>query len=168
MSARKSGDVNVDISSKKTIEAMFKKIGNVDHIIVAAGSAVLKKIKEINDGIKFSVNNKMLGQVHLTLIGQNYIQNEGSITLIAEVIKDKQIKICTMYALANGAVADFAKAMAFDIQKNISINCVSRAVFNESLQEYANILKGLVQYWLKKLPRLLLTQSKPKRTNKKF
>ncbi|WP_198407625.1 hypothetical protein [Mesoplasma melaleucae] len=35
---RKSGDIQVDITSLESIKAMFEKLGKVDHIIMAAGS----------------------------------------------------------------------------------------------------------------------------------
>ena len=39
IAGRKSGDVSVDISDSKTIQAMFDKIGQIDAIICIAGEA---------------------------------------------------------------------------------------------------------------------------------
>ncbi|AVN63744.1 short chain dehydrogenase [Mesoplasma florum] len=141
---RKSGDVQVDMTSKESIEAMFKKIGNVDHIVVAAGSAAIKPIEELTqEDIMFSINNKMLGQVNIVLIGMSFVNENGSITLITGKAKDEPIKEGTMLALTNGAVMAFAKAAACDIKKNIRINSISPSVFDESLELYGDYFKDV-------------------------
>ncbi|ATQ35521.1 short chain dehydrogenase [Mesoplasma entomophilum] len=141
---RKTGDVHVDMTSEESIEAMFAKIGNVDHIVNAAGSAEMKPMEDLTqDDIKFSINSKLLGQVNMVLIGSKYLNVKGSISLIAGVIKDELIKMGTMYALTNGAIAAFAKAAAFDTKKDIRINCISPSVLDESMVEYAEYFKGV-------------------------
>ncbi|AVN58982.1 short chain dehydrogenase [Mesoplasma florum] len=141
---RKSGDIQVDMTSKESIEAMFQKIGNVDHIVNAAGSAAMAPLENLTqEDIKFSLSSKLLGQVNMVLIGSKYLNEKGSITLIAGIIKEEFIKMGTMYALTNGAVASFAKAAAFDVEKDIRINCVSPSVFNESMVEYGEYFKGV-------------------------
>ncbi|ASZ09126.1 short chain dehydrogenase [Mesoplasma chauliocola] len=141
---RKTGDVQVDMSSEKSIRNMFKQIGKVDHIVSAAGSAAVKELENITqEDIMFSVNNKLVGQVNIVLIGSEYVKEKGSITLVAGIIKDKFIKQGTMLASTNGAVAAFAKAAALDIKQNIRINCVSPSVFNESMEEYGEYFKGI-------------------------
>ncbi|WP_244166534.1 hypothetical protein [Mesoplasma tabanidae] len=96
-----------------------------------------------NEDIMFSINNKMLGQVNTVLIGINFINETGSITLITGKAKDEPIKEGTMLALTNGAVMAFAKAAAYDLKKNIRINSISPSIFDESLNLYGDYFKGI-------------------------
>ncbi|WP_198407626.1 SDR family oxidoreductase [Mesoplasma melaleucae] len=104
----------------------------------------MKPIEELtNEDVIFSISSKLLGQVNMVLVTSKYVNNNGSITLIAGVIKDELIKMGSMYALTNGGVAAFAKAAAFDVKNNIRINCVSSSVFHESMVEYGEYFKGV-------------------------
>ncbi|AUM62684.1 short chain dehydrogenase [Spiroplasma monobiae] len=141
---RNSGDLRVDMSSIDSIKEMFEKLGSVDHVISAAGSAAMKPIEDLtNEDVLYSVQNKLLGQLNLVLIGQNYLNEKGSFTLTTGVIKDQPIKMGSMLSMTNGAVASFVKGAAIDFKKDIRINCVSPSVFDESMKDYGEYFIGV-------------------------
>ncbi|QHX36694.1 short chain dehydrogenase [Spiroplasma sp. BIUS-1] len=144
VAGRNSGDVRVDMSSVESIKNMFEQIGKVDHIISAAGSAAMKPIETLtNEDAMYSVQNKLIGQVNLVLVGQNYLNDKGSFTLITGVIKDQPIKMGSMLSMVNAGVASFVKGAAIDFERDIRINCVSPSVFDESMEAYGEYFKGV-------------------------
>ena len=78
----KSGDIQVDMTNYGSIEAMYQKVGKVDAVICAAGNAYFgpfDKIKE--EDWYIGIRSKMMGQINLVMIGQDYLNDGGSFTL---------------------------------------------------------------------------------------
>src|SRR5690348_1866293 len=78
----KTGDVQVDISDPDSIKAMYEKAGAFDALICIAGDGHFGPLESMTDSdFRVTVNSKMMGQVNLVLIGQHYINPNGSFTL---------------------------------------------------------------------------------------
>ena len=92
IAGRTSGDVQVDLTSVESIETMFKKVGHVDAIVNASGTAKFQSIEEMTpEDNLVAVQSKLLGQINLALIGQKYLRRDGSITLTTGIMKDDPI-----------------------------------------------------------------------------
>ncbi|GAA2898840.1 short chain dehydrogenase [Enterococcus pseudoavium] len=140
---RTSGDVQVDLTSVESIEALFKKVGYVDAIVNASGTAKFKLVEEMTPTDNLvAVQSKLLGQINLALIGQKYLRREGSITLTTGIMKDDPIPGGASAAMANGGVLAFVKSAAIDFTQGIRINCVSPNVLVESYEKYQAAFKG--------------------------
>ncbi|MBM7710979.1 short chain dehydrogenase [Enterococcus xiangfangensis] len=145
IAGRTSGDVQVDLTSVASIEAMFNKVGHVDGIVNASGTAKFRLVEEMTpEDNLVAVQSKLLGQINLALIGQKYLRRNGSITLTTGVMKDDPVPGGASAAMANGGVQAFVKAAAIDFTQGIRINCVSPNVLVESYDKYQNSFKGFV------------------------
>ena len=131
------GDIQADITSTESIENMFKQVGAFDALISTAGPTYVGPWKNLNDTeFRKGVEGKMMGQINLVLIGQNYINPKGSFTLITGALTDEpQINFANASA-ANGAVEGFVRAAAIELQNGIRINAVSPTVIENSPQYF--------------------------------
>ncbi|MEK4075600.1 short chain dehydrogenase [Paenibacillus sp. FSL M7-0656] len=140
---RQSGDAQVDMTSTESITTLFETVRNIDYVIVAAGQTHYAKLEELTpENNMISVQGKLLGQVNIVLIGQHYINDKGSFTLVSGIIQDHPIEQGASSAMVNGAIDSFAKAAAFELPRGIRLNSVSPNLFVESAEKYKNFFIG--------------------------
>ncbi|PQQ24264.1 short chain dehydrogenase [Photorhabdus luminescens] len=136
-------DVVVDITSVDSIKSMYERIGKVDAVVSATGSAhfgsVSKLTPELNE---IGINSKLKGQINLVLLGMDYINDGGSFTLTTGIIMDDPILQGASAAMANGGVKAFVKCAAIEMPRGIRINSVSPNVLQESLDKYGEFFPG--------------------------
>ncbi|OCA54716.1 short chain dehydrogenase [Photorhabdus namnaonensis] len=136
-------DVVVDITSVDSIKSMYERIGKVDAVVSATGSAhfgsVSKLTPELNE---IAINSKLKGQINLVLLGMDYINDGGSFTLTTGIIMDDPILQGASAAMANGSVKAFVKSAAIEMPRGIRINSVSPNVLQESLDKYSEFFPG--------------------------
>lgn len=138
-----SGDVQIDMSEPKSVAAAFEAIGKVDAIICAAGNVAFNAFSELSrEEWDVGINSRLMGQVNLTQIGSQYLNDGGSITLTSGIIADYPIAYGTSAATLNGAIQHFVKAVALELPRNIRINVVSPTVVTESLSVYGDYFPG--------------------------
>jgi len=127
------GDVSVDISSPSSIQAMFEKIGKVDAIISTAGLANFAALNELTDAdYELALNNKLLGQVNLIRLGQNYLTDNGSVTLTSGILSREPMQGSSVISMANGALESFVKAAALELN-NVRVNVVAPIFVKETM-----------------------------------
>ncbi|KAG4252188.1 hypothetical protein PC116_g354 [Phytophthora cactorum] len=140
---RQSGEYQVDMTSTESITALFETVTNIDYVIVAAGQTHYAKLEELTpENNMISVQGKLLGQVNIVLIGQHYINNKGSFTLVSGIIQDHPILKGASSAMVNGAIDSFAKAAAYELPRGIRLNSVSPNLFVESAEKYKGVFIG--------------------------
>ncbi|RWX01378.1 short chain dehydrogenase [Flavobacterium cerinum] len=135
--ASKGSDIDTDITSVASIEKMFLKAGHFDALISTAGPTFVGPWKKLNnETFRQGVEGKMMGQINLVLIGQKYINPQGSFTLITGALThDPQINFANASA-ANGAVEGFVRGAAIELGNGIRINAVSPTVIENSPQYF--------------------------------
>lgn len=139
----KTGDYQLDITSPKEIEGMYKSIPDVDAVVSATGGATFKALNEISiEENQFAVQSKLLGQINLVLIGQHYLNENGSFTLTSGIMMDDPIKMGSSAAMANGGIVGFVTSAAVELQNGLRINNVSPNVVQEALGKYGEFFKG--------------------------
>jgi NAD(P)-dependent dehydrogenase (short-subunit alcohol dehydrogenase family) len=141
--SRRNSDVQVDISSPESIKNMFKYVGKIDALVNAAGSTHFGPVSEMTPELnELSLRNKLAGQINLVLLGLEYINNNGSITLTTGVLMDDPVRSGASAAMANGAIKAFVKAAALDMPRGIRINNVSPTILAESKEKYGALFSG--------------------------
>ncbi|OUJ74498.1 short chain dehydrogenase [Hymenobacter crusticola] len=129
----KSGDVQADITSSESIEAMYKQIGAFDALISTAGGAHFGPLANMTAAdFQKGLNNKLLGQINLVLIGQHYIRPKGSFTLSSGILSDDPIRNGANLTTVNAAVNAFVRAAAIELENNVRINAVSPGLVEDS------------------------------------
>lgn len=135
--AAKGGDIRADITSPSSIENLFRQVGPFDALISTAGPTYVGPWINLTDKtFRQGVEGKMMGQINLVLIGQHYINPNGSFTLITGALAhDPQVNFANASA-ANGAVEGFVRAAAIELKNGIRINAVSPTVIENSPQYF--------------------------------
>lgn len=134
---RNNTDVKVDITSASSIENMFRTVGSFDALISTAGPTYVGPWKNLTDEtFRNGMEGKMMGQINLVLIGQHFINPNGSFTLITGALTHEPQKNFANASAANGAVEGFVRAAAIELENGIRINAVSPTVIENSPQYF--------------------------------
>jgi NAD(P)-dependent dehydrogenase (short-subunit alcohol dehydrogenase family) len=140
---RQGDDVEVDIASAESIEQMYRSVADVDAVICAAGAAKFGPFRELSEeDLYIGIRSKMMGQVNLVRIGQNYINDGGSITLTTGILAEEPVVGSAGLALVNGAVNSFAVAAALELPRGLRVNVVCPTVVEDSADDYEDIFPG--------------------------
>ncbi|MFN0193074.1 MAG: SDR family oxidoreductase [Aestuariivirga sp.] len=109
---------------------MFEKVGKVDAVVVTAGHTNFGPVATMTpDQFRKGINDKLMGQINLVLIGLPYVNDGGSFTLTSGVLDRDVIRRGSNSAAVNGALDAFAKSAAIEMPRGIRINVVSRGLW---------------------------------------
>lgn len=140
---RSSGDVTVDIEDSGSIKAMFESTGNFDAIVCIAGEAKWAVFEDLTeDDFYIGLRSKLMGQVNLVRIGQDYLNRGGSFTLTTGILADHPVVMTTSPAMVNGAIHSFVKAAALELKNEIRINVVSSGLVEDAVEKYEAYFPG--------------------------
>ncbi|WED43922.1 short chain dehydrogenase [Legionella cardiaca] len=138
-----SGDINVDITDKTSIEIMFKKIQYIDAVVLTTGKVHFGEFMQMHEHeFNIGLQNKLMGQVNTVLIGRHYLNEGGSFTLTSGILSDDPIRYGSSASMVNGALHSFVLAAAIEMPKRQRINCVSPTVVTEAMENYAPYFRG--------------------------
>lgn len=141
----KGGDAQVDILDNHAIENLYKKIGKFDALIATTGKVVFAELEQLTDEkFRVGLNDKLMGQVNLVMMGSHYINDKGSFTLTSGILSHDPIRYGVSASMVNGALESFVKAAAIELPRNIRINCVSPTVIAEAMKDYGPYFRGYV------------------------
>ncbi|MHA0913224.1 short chain dehydrogenase [Kosakonia cowanii] len=137
------GDLQVDLTRDESVEALFAQTGRVDAIIATTGSLFFGPLTAMRaEDFASGLNDKLLGQVRLSLIGQHYLNDGGSITLTSGIIGSEPIAQGVNATAVNAALEGFVRAAACELPRGLRINVVSPTVLSESVEKYGAFFPG--------------------------
>nr|WP_314902092.1 short chain dehydrogenase [uncultured Deefgea sp.] len=129
---RNSGDIQVDLTDAVSIEKMYQQVGPVDAVISAAGNVHFGALNEMTAAeYAIGINDKLMWQVQLVLIGQKYLNDGGSFTLVSGVLAQDPIVYGSSASMVNAGIEGFARAAAIELPRGLRINVVSPTVVTE-------------------------------------
>jgi len=141
--SRSSGDVNVDLTDIASIRAMFAKVGKVDAVISATGKVHFGDFSEMDDDkYRIGINDKLMGQVNLVLVGRDHVADSASFTLTTGILSKDPIRYGSSASMVNGAIESFVRAAAIEMKPGLRINAVSPGVILEAMEGYAPYFRG--------------------------
>ncbi len=89
---RTRGDYQVDITSQESVEALFAQTGEVDAIVSTTGNLHFGPLSTMTDSqFNLGLQDKLLGQIRLALVGQHFLRDGGSITLVSGIVAQEPI-----------------------------------------------------------------------------
>ncbi len=139
----KSGDITVDITNIKSIEAMYQKVSNLDAVVVASGKIHFGKLEEMtNELYQIGLQNKLMGQVNVVLQGLKHLNNKGSFTLTSGILNRDPVALGSSASMANGALDGFVKGAAIELPRGLRINIVSPTVITEAMGKFGPYFRG--------------------------
>jgi NAD(P)-dependent dehydrogenase (short-subunit alcohol dehydrogenase family) len=143
IAGRNSGDVTVDIENSESIKAMFESIGKIDAILCIAGEAKWAPFDSLTeDDFYIGLRSKLMGQVNLVRIGQDYLNTGGSFTLTTGILADYPVVMTTSAAMVNGGIHSFVKAAALELKNELRINVVSSGLVEDAIEKYETYFPG--------------------------
>jgi NAD(P)-dependent dehydrogenase (short-subunit alcohol dehydrogenase family) len=143
IAGRTSGDVTVDIADSGSIKAMFESVGIMDAILCIAGEAKWAPFDSLTeDDYYIGLRSKLMGQVNLVRIGQDYLNTGGSFTLTTGILADYPVVMTTSAAMVNGGIHSFVKAAALELKNELRINVVSSELVEDAVKKYEAYFPG--------------------------
>ena len=140
---RSSGDIVVDIANSKSIETMFESIAAIDAVVCIAGEAKWAAFDSMTEEDYYiGLKSKLMGQVNLVRIGQNYLNPGGSFTLSTGILADYPVVLTTSAAMVNGGIHSFVKAVSLELKNGIRINAVSSGLVEDAAVKYEGYFPG--------------------------
>ena len=131
-----SGEHQVDLASKSSIQQLFETVGEVDHVVSAAGEAKFGPLVDLtDDDFEVGLRNKLMGQVNLVRVGHEYVESGGSITLTTGVLSRQPMEGSAAISLVNAGVEGFMRAAALELGPDLRVNCVSPGWVAETLEQ---------------------------------
>ena len=118
-------------------------MGKVDAIVSTAGNLHFGPLAEMTaEQFNLGLQDKLLGQVQLALVGQKYLNDGGSITLTAGILSIEPIRNGASATAVNAAIEGFAAAAAIELPRGLRINAISPTVLTESMGSYGPFFPG--------------------------
>jgi NAD(P)-dependent dehydrogenase (short-subunit alcohol dehydrogenase family) len=143
IAGRTSGDVKVDITDSVSIKTMYDSVGKIDAILCIAGEAKWAAFDSLTeDDFYIGLKSKLMGQVNLVRIGQDYLNTGGSFTLTTGILADDPVVMTTSAAMVNGGIHSFVKAAALELKNKIRINAVSSGLVEDAVKKYEAYFPG--------------------------
>lgn len=128
-----SGDIQADITDSESIEDLFEEVGSFDALVSATGTGHFGPISDMTEeDFRVGLDSKLMGQINLVLIGQNYINANGSFTLVSGILSEDPVYASSNLAAVNGAVNGFVKAASMELEDGVRINAISPGVVEDS------------------------------------
>lgn len=146
ITASRSGegcDYKVDITSEESIRALYQAVGGFDAVVNTVGFCEYEMFVDMTEQQWMTtVMSKMMGQINLVRIGQEYIADAGSFTLISGILNTKPIPLAIADATTSGAIDTFVKCVAYEMPRGIRINAINPTVLEEAWDVYGEIMPG--------------------------
>ena len=143
VAGRSKGDALVDIADSESIQVLFQQVGKVDAIVCIAGEAKWDDFHQLSEeDFYIGLKSKLMGQVNLVRIGQNYLSDHGSVTLTTGILADDPVVKTTSASMVNGGIHSFVKAVALETENGIRINAVSAGLVEDAYEKYKDYFPG--------------------------
>ena len=143
LASRQQAPLHVDLADPVSIRALYAKVGKVGAVISAAGQASFKPLDALSDAeFRFSLDNKLMGQVNVVRYGLDRVDDNGSITITSGILAQQPSRGSGAVSLVNAGLEGFARAAALEAPRGIRINVVSPPWVTETLQALGMPLQG--------------------------
>ena len=139
----RGGQLQVDFADIASVRSLFAKVGKVDAVVVAAGSLHFAPLASFTpEQFYVGLNSKLMGQVNVALVAQEYLNDGGSITLTSGIVAEQPIRNGASASMVNSAVEGFVRGAAIELPRGLRINVVSPTVLQESMDSYGPFFIG--------------------------
>src|SRR5690349_17624320 len=110
LASRQRAPLHVDIADPASIRGLYAKAGKVGAVISAAGDARFKPLDELSDAdFRFSLDNKLMGQVNVVRYGFGSLTDGGSITLTSGILGQRPARGSAAISVVNAGLEGFAR-----------------------------------------------------------
>lgn len=136
-------DHQVDITDENSIRKLYEAVGHFDAVVNTVGVCEYADFADMTEAQWMStVMSKMMGQINLVRIGQEYIADNGSFTLITGILNVKPIPMAIADATTSGAIDTFVQIVAHEMPRGIRVNSINPTVLEEAWDVYGEMMPG--------------------------
>lgn len=136
-------DFKVNITSEQSIRALFQQVGSFDAVVNTVGVCEYADFADMTEQQWMAtVLSKMMGQINLVRIGQKFINDGGSFSLISGILSSKAIPMAIADATTSAAIDTFVKCVAYEMPRGIRINAINPTVIEEAWEVYGEMMSG--------------------------
>ena len=137
------GAYQVDSTNPASIEKLFAQTGKVDAIVTTIGKVHFGPLPDMTvDQFWVGLRDKLMGQINVVLLAQQYLNDGASFTLTSGILADEPIREGASATSVNLALEGFVRGAAIELPRGIRINLVSPTVLEESMEAYAPYFRG--------------------------
>lgn len=137
------GDLICDITSEESIRQMFTQAGDFDAVVMTTGDVHFEDFSQMTAAkYHIGLNDKLMGQVNIVLIGSQFIREKGSFTLTSGILSQDPIRTGSSASMVNAAIEGFVRGAAIELPRQIRINVVSPTVITESMDVHGSYFRG--------------------------
>ncbi|WP_298534905.1 short chain dehydrogenase [uncultured Algibacter sp.] len=136
-------DYKVDITCEASLRKLYQDVGHFDAVVNAVGTCEYANFTEMTEAQWMNtILSKMMGQINIVRIGQEYISDHGSFSLISGILNIKPLPTAIADATTSGAIDTFVKCVAFEMPRGIRINAINPTVIEEAWGLYGEMMPG--------------------------
>ena len=140
---RSSGDVKVNLTSRASIDAMYKAVAPIDAVVCCAGHVHFGPLPAMTEAqFMGGLQDKLMGQVNLVMAGLESVSDGGSFTLTSGILDREPIRQGVNASTVNAAIAGFVMAAAIELPRGLRINAVSPGLLEESAVKFDGYFPG--------------------------
>lgn len=133
---RSGGERRADITSRGSLERLYREVGDVGAVVCAAGEASFGELEELDEeDFDLGLRSKLMGQVDVVRVGMDHVADGGSFTLTSGVLAAEPIPGSAAISPVNAGVEAFARAAALELERGLRVNVVSPPWVAETLEE---------------------------------
>ena len=126
--------LKVDLADPASIGALYGATGRLDAVVCAAGRSEFAPLAKLTDDeLRFSLDNKLMGQVNLIRFGFEHVADGGSFTLTSGILARSPVPGSAAISLVNAGLEAFVRAAALEAPRGIRLNVVSPPWVRETL-----------------------------------
>ncbi len=134
---RKSGEYQMDLEDKASIEQMFEDIKEVDGVISLAGDGVMSPFHALTDEqLDLALNSKLKANINLIRVATGKVKENGFIIITTGTASHTFFPGASSISMAQAGIEAFVKAIQLERVNNVKINVVSPAAVIETLAQF--------------------------------
>src|SRR5216683_2399515 len=142
---RKSGDFQVEIENRDSVEKFYQAVGSFDAVAIAAGEIAFAPLSELTaEKWQLSLGSKLMGQINLVQEAIPFINEKGSFTLVSGVLNEEPIFGSVAASAVSGALEGCVRAAAIELPKGLRINLVNPTILKESESQFGQFFPGVI------------------------
>jgi NAD(P)-dependent dehydrogenase (short-subunit alcohol dehydrogenase family) len=124
------GQYHVDSTDPASIERLFREIGKVDGVVTATGKVHFGPLPEMTvEQFWVGLRDKLMGQINVVLVGQQYVNDGGSFTLTSGILTDEPIREGANATTVNLALEGFVRGAAIECGESNGPHRIARSVW---------------------------------------
>ncbi len=129
--AENDSDIQLDLSDCSALVAKLHAIGSLDAVISTAGRARFGMLDGatpaalLDSVYGLGLQDKLMGQVNLTLASREILRPGGSITLTSGTTSSEPVLGAAGLSMVNGAIESWVRAAATELPNGLRLNVVS-------------------------------------------